>query len=107
MATALKVQDRVHEPLSAPVTGSSSEIIIPRDSLLLSDCCKAINGAKATEPFATLFLQPPRSSKTAMFSEGAAKSGSTKVEASTSNESFSAWGPPKAALPTKDVVLRA
>ena len=53
METALKVQDRVHEPLSAPVTGSSSEIIIPRDSLLRSELDKAINGAKATEPLAT------------------------------------------------------
>ena len=80
--------------------------MMPRVSLLRS-VDKAINGAKATEPFATRFLQPPLSSKTAISNEGATYKGSTKVEASTSNESFSAWGPPKAALPTNDVVLRA
>ena len=78
METALNTQDRVQEPLSAPVTGSSSERTRPRVSLLRS-VDKAINGAKATEPFATLFLQPPRSSKTAISREGATNSGSTNV----------------------------
>ena len=80
METALNTQDRVQDPRAAPVTGSSRFKIMPRDSLLLSDCCKATKGANAAEPFATLLRQPPRSSSTAISRDGAANKGSINVE---------------------------